>query len=36
MGIETKEKTNVGVFSSGQRGYLDFHRDSVLLKANLK
>jgi putative restriction endonuclease len=36
MGIETKEKTNVGVFSAGQRGYLDFHRNSVLLKANLK
>lgn len=36
MGIETKAKTNVGTFSSGQRSYLEFHRDYVLLKANLK
>jgi hypothetical protein len=33
MGIETTGIVNVGGFSSGQRQYLDFHRNSVLLKA---
>jgi hypothetical protein len=33
MGIETERVVNVGGFSSGQRAYLDFHRDAVLLKA---
>ncbi len=35
MGIETKAKTNVGTFTSGQEGYLDFHRNYVLLEAHL-
>ncbi|MFO7747444.1 MAG: HNH endonuclease [Orrella sp.] len=34
MGIETESEINVGTFSSGQREFLEFHRDSVLLKAN--
>lgn len=33
MGIDTKEKVNVGRFSSGQRGHLDYHRDSVFLES---
>ena len=31
MGVETREVVNVGQFSSGQRRYLDFHRNNVLL-----
>jgi len=31
MGVETRELVNVGHFSSGQRRYLDFHRNNVLL-----
>lgn len=34
MGIETESEINVGTFSSGQREFLEFHRDSVLLRAN--
>ena len=33
MGIETERVVNVGSFSTGQRAYLDFHREKVLLKA---
>ena len=34
MGIAVNEAINVGAFSEGQRRYLDFHRDAVLLKVN--
>lgn len=33
MGIDTERVVNVGVFSAGQRNFLDFHRHSVLLRA---
>ncbi len=33
MGIETHGAVNVGGFSEGRRGYLDFHTNSVLLRA---
>ena len=33
MGIETRRVVNVGGFSEGQRSYLDFHRNAVLLRA---
>ena len=33
MGIEIEETINVGSFTSGQKGYLDFHRNAVLLMA---
>lgn len=33
MGIRVAELVNVGAFSSGQRRYLEFHRDAVLLRA---
>jgi putative restriction endonuclease len=33
MGVATAERVNVGTFSSGQRQYLDFHRNYVFLKA---
>lgn len=33
MGIETQGAVNVGGFTEGQRRYLDFHRNSVLLTA---
>jgi hypothetical protein len=32
MGIETEQPVNVGVFSEGQRAFLDYHRNSVLLR----
>ena len=35
MGVPTDAITNVGSFSTGQRQYLDFHRESVFLQANL-
>ena len=31
MGVEVTSAVNVGGFSSGQRGYLDFHRSNVFL-----
>ncbi len=34
MGVETESAVNVGVFSSGQRRFLNFHRIAVLLKAD--
>jgi hypothetical protein len=33
MGLDPAGKLNVGVFSTGQRKYLDFHRESVFLQA---
>jgi putative restriction endonuclease len=33
MGIETDRVMNVGGFTDGQRNFLDFHRNSVLLRA---
>jgi hypothetical protein len=33
MGIRVGEKVNVGDFSSQQRAYLEFHRDSIFLRA---
>ncbi len=32
MGVETKERLNVGTFTAGQRRFLDFHRNAVLLR----
>jgi putative restriction endonuclease len=34
MGIETEKLIKVGIFTEGQRHFLDFHRSSVLLKAS--
>ncbi|MBZ1351202.1 HNH endonuclease [Alcaligenaceae bacterium LF4-65] len=34
MGIETSKTVNVGTFSEGQRRFLEFHRDLVLLVAS--
>jgi putative restriction endonuclease len=33
MGVETQSVVNVGGFTEGQRTYLDFHRNAVLLRA---
>jgi len=33
MGVETDRVVNVGPFSEGQRGFLDYHRSAVLLQA---
>jgi len=33
MGVPTASGLNVGTFSSGQRRFLEYHRDAVLLKA---
>jgi putative restriction endonuclease len=33
MGVPTASDLNVGTFSSGQRLFLEYHRDAVLLKA---
>ena len=33
MGIETDRPINVGTFTEGQRQFLDFHRNAVLLRA---
>jgi len=35
MGIDPATLKNVGVFSAGQRRFLDFHRESVFLEAKL-
>lgn len=32
MGIETEKTVNVGVFTQGQKAFLDYHRQSVLLQ----
>ena len=34
MGIETEHRVNVGLFTEGQKHFLEFHRNSVLLRAN--
>ncbi|MBA3596827.1 MAG: HNH endonuclease [Methylibium sp.] len=34
MGIDSQRALNVGSFSIGQRRYLDFHRESVLLRSS--
>ena len=34
MGIEIERVVNVGALTKGQRKYLDFHRNSVLLTAS--
>jgi putative restriction endonuclease len=36
MGVATEGRVNVGSFSSGQRQFLDFHRNYVFLKAFTK
>jgi hypothetical protein len=33
MGIEVSEPVNVGEFTSGQKRFLEFHRNSVLLQS---
>ncbi len=33
MGIETEKIVNVGGFTAGQKQFLDFHRNSVLLQS---
>jgi hypothetical protein len=33
MGVPTRETVNVGAFSSGQRRFLEYHPDAVLLRA---
>src|SRR3954447_15064363 len=33
MGIETTKTVNVGVFTSGQKQFLGFHRNAVLLQS---
>jgi len=33
MGVETQRIVNVGAFSQGQKQFLEFHRESVLLRA---
>ena len=33
MGVATSKVLNVGGFSTGQRKFLDFHRNAVLLRA---
>jgi putative restriction endonuclease len=35
MGIETRKVLNVGEFTEGQRSFLDFHRNAVLLRSSL-
>ena len=35
MGVPTASIKNVGSFSTGQKAYLEFHRESVFLQANL-
>jgi hypothetical protein len=32
MGLETKGATNVGAFTDGQRQFLEFHRNAILLR----
>jgi hypothetical protein len=34
MGVETERLINVGTFTEGQRHFLEFHRNSVLLRAS--
>jgi len=32
MGLETERITNVGTFTNGQRQFLEFHRNAILLR----
>jgi putative restriction endonuclease len=32
MGVETDRTMNVGIFTKGQRQFLEFHRNAVLLR----
>jgi hypothetical protein len=32
MGIETEKLVNVGAFTQGQKSFLEFHRDAILLQ----
>jgi predicted restriction endonuclease len=34
MGVETERLINVGTFTEGQRHFLEFHRNAVLLRAS--
>ena len=34
MGITTADVVNVGVFTEGQKRFLDYHRDAVLLQVH--
>ena len=36
MGVETERRFNVGQFNQGQKQYLDYHRDSVFLQAQVR
>jgi len=36
MGIKPEAKVNVGVFSEGQRVFLDYHRENVLRMSRRK
>lgn len=36
MGVPVDRRVNVGAFRREQRRYLEFHRDSVFLRANLR
>lgn len=36
MGIDPGVRRNVGPFSTGQRAYLDYHRDRIFLKSRVK
>jgi GNAT superfamily N-acetyltransferase len=36
MGLDPATLGNVGAFSTGQKGYLDFHRENVFLQARLR
>jgi hypothetical protein len=36
MGVPSQERVNVGAFSEGQRKFLDYHRNYVLLAASVK
>jgi hypothetical protein len=33
MGVPTDRVLNVGTFTEGQKQFLDYHRDAVLLRA---
>jgi hypothetical protein len=35
MGVTTDRVVNVGTFTSAQKHFLEFHRDSVLLRVAL-
>jgi len=36
MGVETERRLNVGGFNQGQKQYLDYHRESVFLQAQVR